>query len=54
MPCTNNASTSVVVIPSSAGVGGKGLGFLRAIIDAFHETLDMRRAAYRKYSLTDE
>jgi hypothetical protein len=44
----------MVVIPSSAGVGGKGLGFLRAIVDAFREALDMRRAAYRKYSPTDE
>jgi hypothetical protein len=54
MPCTYNASTSTLVIPSSAGVGGKGLGFLRALIDAFQEAFDMRRAAYRSYLLTDE
>ena len=44
----------MVVIRSSADVGGKGLGFLHAIIDAFQEALDMRRAAYRSYFLTDE
>jgi len=54
MPCIYNASTSMVVIPSSAGVRRKGRGFLRAIIDAFQEALEMRRAAYRSYFLTDE
>jgi len=54
MPCTYNASTSMVVIRSSTGVGGKGLGFLRVIIDAFQEALDMRRAAHRRYLITDE
>jgi hypothetical protein len=44
----------MVVIPSSAGVGGKRLGFLRAITDAFQEALDMRRAAYGEYFLSDE
>jgi len=44
----------MVVIPSSAGVRGKALGFLLAIIDAFQEAMDMRRAAYRSYFLSDE
>jgi hypothetical protein len=54
MSCAYNASTSIVVIPSSARVGGKRLGFLRAIVSAFQEAMEMRRAAYRSYCLTDE
>jgi hypothetical protein len=50
----DDASASLVAIRSSPGVGWEGLGFLRTIIDAFQEALDLRSAAYGSYSLTDE
>jgi len=57
MSCYSQTYTSPSVRPAgNSGQMSLG-GFFRAIItmvDAFHEALEMRRVAYRRYRLSDE
>jgi hypothetical protein len=55
MTCANKAYLSLFTMPASAR--WRRPVFLKALIvfvEAFQEALDMRRAAHRRYRLTDE
>jgi hypothetical protein len=57
MSCYNQTCSSFTVQPAKNSAWLGQSTFARAIvvfIDAFHEALAMRRAAYRRYRLSDE
>ena len=53
MSCAHKAWTSSAVIPRSSDARF-GLAFLKAIIGAFQEAVELRRIAHRCYFLGDE
>jgi hypothetical protein len=57
MTCANKTCSSVFTIPAPTSVYRSRPTFMKAmiaIVEAFQETLDMRRAAQRSYPLNDE
>jgi len=57
MTCANETSVSATRIPLQIPAPRSGLTFRRAttaMIEAFREALEMRRAARKKYLLDDE
>jgi hypothetical protein len=57
MSCYNQTFPSAAVLPlgnSDRAHRSAFIGTIVALIDAFQEALSMRRAAYRRYRLSDE
>jgi hypothetical protein len=55
--CANQTCSSTLAAPAPTLDGWKRSGFMKAmivVVEAFQEALDMRRAAQRRYFLSDE
>jgi hypothetical protein len=57
MSCTNNTAASLIVIPARTPVRWKQpliVTAIVAILEAFQEALELRRAAHRTNPISDE